>query len=86
MPEPLQFDAESGEEPDAAAPDAAAEPTRVIVKVCRPGYVPEGFTVRTRVDDVLFTAEAPAAVVLAARDDPEVEAIEYPRDLSLDEE
>ncbi|QBR92914.1 hypothetical protein [Nocardioides euryhalodurans] len=86
MPEPLQFDAESGEEPDAAAPDADAEPTRVIVKVCRPGYVPEGFTVRARVDDVLFTAEASASAVLAARDDPEVEAIEHSRPLSLDEE
>jgi hypothetical protein len=58
-----------------------AGPTRVIVKVTRPGYVPDGFTVRSRVDDVLFTAEARPDAIRAAMDDPAVESIAHPRRL-----
>ncbi len=52
---------------------------RVIVKVHRSGYVPPGFTVRTRIDDTLYTAEAAEPDVASARDDPQVVSVESAR-------
>lgn len=60
---------------------AAGEPQRVIVKVRTPNYVPEGFEVRTRVDDVLFTADASHEALEAAGADPDVESVSTPRRL-----
>jgi len=51
--------------------------------VRKPGYVPDGFTLRTRVDDLLFTAEAREADVTAATADPDVESVERGRPLRL---
>ena len=51
----------------------------MIVKVSRPGYVPEGFDVRVRVDDLLFTAEASERDLRAAAADPNVESVERSR-------
>ena len=78
MPKPkrLRFDKQ-------AAPKASSATSRVIVKARTPGYVPPGFTVRTRIDDVMFTADAPAAAVAAATDDPHVESVERARPLDL---
>jgi hypothetical protein len=59
--------------------DAEVEP--VIVKVTRPGYVPDGFTVRTRIDEILFTADADPVDVAAAGTDPNVESIDHSRRL-----
>jgi hypothetical protein len=67
-------------EPEAAAkPVADSKP--VIVKVTEPGYVPDGFTVRTRIDDMMFTADADPADVAAASADPNVESVEGARRL-----
>ena len=62
----------------AASASAAAsdpQPTRVIAKVRTPHYVPPGFVVRTRIDETLFTADAPAEAVEKANSDPQVESI-----------
>lgn len=61
--------------------DAQSEPESVIVKVTEPGYVPSGFTVRTRIDEILFTADAKPADVAAAKEDPNVEAVDRARRL-----
>jgi hypothetical protein len=58
-----------------------AELEPVIVKVTEPGYVPTGFTVRTRIDEILFTADARPADVTAAATDPNVESIDHARRL-----
>ncbi|HZM78829.1 MAG TPA: hypothetical protein VFC19_24135 [Candidatus Limnocylindrales bacterium] len=54
---------------------------RVIVKVRNPGYVPEGFEVRSRIDDIMFTAEASEAALTAAAGDPQVKSVERARPL-----
>ena len=46
-----------------------------IVKVRKPNYVPDGFEVRTRIDDTLFTADCTGAELRAAANDPNVESI-----------
>ncbi len=59
-----------GVTPVGAKSDAA-----VILKVSKPGYVPPGFTVRSRIDEILFTAIGNAAAIEAARHDAAVESI-----------
>jgi len=76
--DPLRFD-----EVPADEPPAGDDPARVIVKVRRPGYVPDGFRVRTRIDDILFTAEALESDVAAAQADPDVVSVERGRPLRM---
>ena len=59
----------------------SSDPARVIVKVRTPGYVPDGFELRTRIDDIMFTADATEAALGEAREDPEVESVERARPL-----
>ncbi|WP_448624377.1 hypothetical protein [Geodermatophilus sp. URMC 64] len=80
MPEPLRFDEGSAGRP-RNAPGAGR--SRVIVKVRKPGYVPEGFALRTRVDDLMFTADAGEADLASAAADPDVESVEQGRPLHL---
>lgn len=46
-----------------------------IVKVRKPGYVPDGFTVRTWIDDTLYTADCTGIDLENASKDPNVESI-----------
>ena len=46
-----------------------------IVKVRKPGYVPDGFTVRTWIDDTLYTADCTGVDLQKASKDPNVESI-----------
>lgn len=62
----------------------ADEPERFIVKVREANYVPDGFEVRTRIDDLMFTAEAHPQAAQAASDDPAVESISRARRLHPD--
>ena len=43
-----------------------------IVKVRKSGYVPPGLTVRSRIDEEIFTASGTATAIDAAGRDPEV--------------
>lgn len=87
MSDGLRFDSEPADDDTGPATELRAVPPgragdggrRVIVKVRRPNYVPAGFDVRTRVDDVLFTASASPEALAAAGADPEVESISAPR-------
>jgi hypothetical protein len=89
MGDGLRFDSEPPDDGVGPATELRAVPPRraaggdrrVIVKVRRPHYVPDGFDVRTRVDDVLFTANASPEALAAAGADPEVESISAPRSL-----
>lgn len=85
MSEPLRFDeVPAGQEATGRSPDGSGgEPEQVIVKVRRAGYVPAGFAVRSRVDELLFTADASEADLLAASVDPDVESVERARRLHL---
>lgn len=85
VPEPLRFDEVRLDHAGTGAADQAgpAGPVRVIVKVHKSGYVPEGFDVRTRVDDLLFTAEASESGLRAAAADPDVQSVERGRGLRL---
>jgi hypothetical protein len=76
----FDYSDDSAERTDSARPGEPA-PQRVIVKVRRSGYVPHGFTVRAKIDDTLYTAEAAEPDVAAARDDPQVESVERARRL-----
>ena len=67
--------------PAKESPALAPKVQRVIVKVNETGYVPEGFHVRSRIDDLFFTAEASPSAVRAASDDPAVESISKARRL-----
>lgn len=69
---------------DALAPAEAGEPERFIVKVRQANYVPDGFDVRTRIDELMFTAEADPQAARAASDDPVVESISRARRLHPD--
>jgi hypothetical protein len=75
MPEPWEF------EKRAVAGEPATEPSRVVVKVSTPGYVPAGFDLRTRIDETMFTADAWPADLAAAEADPQVESVDRGRDL-----
>ncbi|RVU17791.1 hypothetical protein [Methylobacterium oryzihabitans] len=55
----------------------------VIVRVSEPGYVPPGVTVRSRVDALLMTAEAPASHLTALDADPKVESVKLSRPLRV---
>ncbi|MGH9223309.1 MAG: hypothetical protein ACRD2W_05895 [Acidimicrobiales bacterium] len=85
MPKRLRFD----NEPKASTPNPAAAArgakgtSRVIVKARTPGYVPPGFTVRTRIDDIMFTADASADAVASAGSDPDVESVARAERLDL---
>lgn len=65
----------------AGPPPDPGESLKVIVKVDEPGYVPEGFRVRARIDEVMFTADTTAAAVAAADRDPRVVSISASRPL-----
>jgi hypothetical protein len=52
-----------------------------IVKVRRPNYVPPGLTVRSRIDDLMFTASGRAGALRHLDDDPDVESVALPRPL-----
>lgn len=76
MSDPLSFDRRPPvDDPD----DPTVQP--VIVKVRRPGYVPKGFHVRTRVDELLYTADTTEVDLQAATRDPQVESVERARPL-----
>ena len=67
------------------SPALAPKVQRVIVKVNETGYVPNGFHVRSRIDELFFTAEASPSAVRAASDDPAVESISEARRLHPDD-
>ena len=76
----------AADDPSSLAPNVQ----RVIVKVNETGYVPDGFHIRSRIDDLFFTAEASPSAVRAASDDPAVESISearrlYPEDTRSEE-
>ena len=84
MSEPLEFDESVAADPvtrPSFDPEGEPERVRLVVKVAEPGYVPAGFEVRTRIDDVLFTAEAEEEAVAAAAADPQVQSMERARGL-----
>jgi hypothetical protein len=56
-------------------------PQRVVVKVRTPGYLPPGFTLRAKIDDELYTADANEEQVAAALNDPQVISVERGRRL-----
>jgi len=78
----LEFQVTRAAGQGSSAPSAKVQ--RVIVKVRETGYVPDGFDVRTRIDDLLFTAEASPSAVKAASVDPAVETISAARRLHPD--
>jgi hypothetical protein len=47
----------------------------VILKVKKMGYVPEGFVVQSRIDDLIFTALGGSGAIEAARADVDVVSI-----------
>lgn len=58
------------------APELARQENVVcIVKVRKPGYVPDGFTVRTWIDDTLYTADCTGVDLQNASQDPNIESI-----------
>lgn len=59
----------------------AQEKVTLIVKVNEPNYVPEGFKVRSRVDEQMFTAECSSDDLAAARRDPHVVSLAPARQL-----
>ncbi|GER23469.1 hypothetical protein NCCP1664_19650 [Zafaria cholistanensis] len=97
MPKVLRFDDEphrgaphdggphdGGPGPERSGPSEGSPAVRVIVKVNTGGYVPDGFRVRTRVDEELFTAEASEADLTRAAGDPHVDSVARARPLGLD--
>jgi hypothetical protein len=81
VPESLYFDLGPAGRSQRAGQASGSARSRVIVKVKEPGYVPEGFEVRARVDDILFTADATESALASAAQDPNVESIEHTRRL-----
>jgi hypothetical protein len=55
----------------------------VVIKVARPGYVPEGVTVRARAGREILTAEASGAVIERLAGDPLVVSVSVSRPLQL---
>jgi len=51
------------------------EPVSVIVKVREPRYVPAGVTVRSRIDDEMFTASCRAGQLRELEKDARVESV-----------
>jgi hypothetical protein len=66
----------------AAAP-AAGEIVSAIVKVKVPNYVPDGFTVRSRVDETMFTADCSGSALRSAQEDPNVESVALSKRMRL---
>lgn len=62
----------SGPRPPKADADGIL---RVIVKTLEPFYVPEGLRLRARIDDVMFTADLPAADLSRVEGDPGVASV-----------
>jgi hypothetical protein len=69
----------------AAKPAAPADSEIVsaIVKVKVPNYVPKGFTVRSRVDETMFTADCNGSALRSAQEDPNVESVALSKRLRL---
>lgn len=59
------------------------EKLALIVKVKEPGYVPEGFQVRTRINEYLFTAEGAPAAVQSNRHNDAIESISINEPLQM---
>jgi hypothetical protein len=51
------------------------EKVSLIVKVNKPGYVPEGFDVRTRINDYIFTADSSPATLQLHEHNQNIESI-----------
>jgi hypothetical protein len=51
------------------------EPVSAIVKVREPNYVPSGVTVRSRIDETMFTTSCRAGQLRALESDPRVESV-----------
>jgi hypothetical protein len=59
-------------------PDRVGDgPVLVIVKVAEAGYVPPGFLVRSRIDEVMFTATCASEALAAASSDSRVVSITH---------
>jgi hypothetical protein len=54
---------------------ADSKAVSAIVKVKVPNYVPAGFTVRSRIDETLFTADCSGSALRSAQEDPNVESV-----------
>lgn len=55
----------------------------VVIKVARPGYVPEGVTVRARAGEAVLTAEASGAALKRLAGDPLVVSVSVSRPLQM---
>ena len=55
----------------------------MIVKVNEAGYVPGGVRLRARIDDTLFTCEAPADRLQELEADPRIESVSVSRPLGI---
>lgn len=56
---------------------------RAIIKVNRPGYVPEGIKVRSKIDDEMFTAEFGAFLLETLEDDDGVMSVAVSKRLRM---
>ncbi|MDX2150107.1 MAG: hypothetical protein SFV54_05195 [Bryobacteraceae bacterium] len=73
---PISIDELKPPDPDDENREPAQGRVTAIVKVTRAGYVPEGVTVRARIDEEMFTASLPARLLAQVRSDPLVASIE----------
>ncbi len=55
----------------------------MIVKVNVAGYVPSGVRLRARIDDMLFTCEAPADRLHELEADPRIDSVSVSRPLDI---
>jgi hypothetical protein len=58
-------------------------PVEMIVKVKEKNYVPSGVKVRSRIDPMMFTCEAPAETLERLEDDPKVTSVAVSRPLRI---
>jgi len=56
----------------------------VIVKVRKPNHIPQGMTVRSRISELVFTANTTLAALAKAEQDPLVVSIGAPRPIFAD--
>ena len=75
-----------GTQPQSSANAEADTEVSVIVKVREPNYVPEGMTIRSRINELIFTANAVLSVLAKAERDPLVESIGAPRPIFADKD
>ena len=59
------------------------EVVEAILKVNEPGYVPDDFKVRTRIDQFMVTGETRTDALGALDDDPKVDAVSVSRSLRV---